>query len=488
MLLPRMPRCLLVVAIIALATFLSSCSEPAPRQVPPPPPPPAPASPAPDLEKNIVLIVLDAVRADRLHAERSGMPLMPKLRAFAEKSQYFPNAFTQATWTKPSMTTVFTSLYPEVHQVQRGIIRQLHANQTRTADKVQDSFEVMAEVLKGAGYSTAAIQVNGNLRPIFGFGQGFDTYDCGPDKDYDADALTRVALEQTMKMKPPFFLYTHYMDAHGPYTTLPEYLTIFGQPPAISEQEKQMVAFFNKYYVDRILVDNGITNKREQGEFSPTGRDYIRQAYDSCCRCLDDYASALIDSIQKDHPNTLFIIMADHGEEFWEHGSIGHAKTVYEELARVLLILHSPTLPPQHCEAPVELLDLLPTAAAYAGIPPRPEWQGRDILNTSNDPMRPVYTQTRSSLFESKVNFVAVRQGNFKLIVDENTQTASLYDLAADPLEAAPIDNPEKKAELARLITQFHEKNALHPLSKNQQEKQSVDGQVLEQLNSQGYF
>lgn len=477
-------RARLLLAVIGVAAILHACSSPAPAPHHTPPPPAAIA----DTEKNVVLLVLDAVRADRLEASRAGLPLMPKLNAFADQSQYFPQAVTQATWTKPAMTTVFTSLYPEVHQVQRGVARQLYEGQTRTADKVPDSFELMAEVFKGAGYSTAAIQVNTNLRPIFGFAQGFDEYICGAGKDYDADLLTKITAEQTAKLKPPFFLYAHYMDAHGPYTTPPEYLNLFGTPPQISEQEKEMLAFFNKYYLDKILFDNGITGKREKPDFSTSGQDYIRQAYDSCCRRLDDCVSALIDSIQKDHPNTLFIIMADHGEEFWEHGSIGHAKTVYEELARVLLILHAPNLPPERVEAPVELVDLLPTAAAYAGIAPRPEWQGQNILAPAKDPDRPVFTQTRSSLFESKVNFVAVRHGAFKLIIDENTNQASLYDLAADPFETAPIENPVKREELARLIAEFHKKNALHPFANKQERKQSVDSQTLEQLNSQGYF
>ncbi|HEO71714.1 MAG TPA: hypothetical protein ENN80_10675, partial [Candidatus Hydrogenedentes bacterium] len=164
---------------------------------------------------SVVLVVIDTLRADRIHAERNGIPVMPKLAAFAAETIEFSSALSQESWTKPSMVSIFTALYPSTHRVQFGIQRKMIEGQALVAEGVPDGLEMMATYFKKAGYHTVGVQTNHQLKGEHGFNQGFDSYRL--DRTALAADVTDQAIEQLTHLRAPFFLYAHYLDPHLPY-------------------------------------------------------------------------------------------------------------------------------------------------------------------------------------------------------------------------------------------------------------------------------
>ena len=166
---------------------------------------------------NVLFVLADTFRADRVLMQRDGLPLMPNIAKLAGESWYYRNCHCQAAWTKPSIATLFTSLYPDVHRVLFGIERDLGTAKEPQSDVLPASFETMAEYLKSHGYATAGVQSNTHVTEYFGFNQGFDSYIVKRHPEFHGNDITNAAIEELDKLKPPFFLYAHYMDAHGPY-------------------------------------------------------------------------------------------------------------------------------------------------------------------------------------------------------------------------------------------------------------------------------
>jgi len=436
---------------------------------------------------NIVLIVLDALRADRVEAERDGTPVMPRLRAFAETSHYFTRAYAQSTWTKPSMASLFTSTYPGVHNVLFGTPMNLVEGQRTTADSLPEECETLAETLRAAGYRTIGVQTNGNMTRALGMAQGFDVYLERAYPAWRAKDVTDQAMKQLAAGGGPFLLFLHYMDPHGPYDPPEAHRAAFDDFPAAPEDDLAVMEDYAFWYNDQVLHDVGLKAERETPDFSPEGEAHVRALYDGDCRYADAEVGRLLDAVYADHPDTVTVILADHGEELWDHGSIGHGKTVYEELARVPLVLHVPDAAPERIDSPVELVDVLPTLASIAGIAPRPGWQGRDLLaQEGQDPDRAVFTRTWSSLRETGIDLSAVVQNSTKLVYDRAAQTYALYDLDADPLERAPIEDALRLRRFAALLEAHDAANAEHP-ERRQPQQTELDEEALRDLEAQGY-
>lgn len=446
--------------------------------------------PAVSAHPNVVLIVIDALRADRVGGMRGDVPLMPRLTQFAAQSWLFEHAVAQGTWTKPSMVSLFTSMYPSVHNVQWGVSAKILDRQELVGDVLPGSIETMAQYLKAAGFNTAAIQSNVNLKPFFGVDQGFDTYFYEPYPKIRGSQLTERTLERLTTLEEPFFLYAHYMDAHFTYDPPPAYRELMGTAPVLTPDDRELLKDYSSYYMDKVCRDVGVNQQSNKGDLSPEGQRYIRFLYDAASRYLDDEVMRAVECIRQKNPNTVFIITADHGEEMWEHGSVGHAKTVYEELAHVPLIIAMPNETPRRMAAPVEMIDLLPTLAAYLHLKPSPLWQGRNVLGAleSADPARTLFTETKCSLPELNIDLQAVRRGDTKLIVDRKRGTRSLYDLAADPGEMKPLDNAALAGELNALLEAFNASNRQHPGFTPPLKSPIIDEKTRGELEAQGYL
>lgn len=464
-----------------------------------PEPAPAPASrqAAPQAEKaarpNVVFLLLDTLRADRIHAKRNGHPVMPGLAALAAEGWAFRNCVSQATWTKPSMTTMFTGLYPQVHRVQFGLQKRMLDAQEMTVDVVPEAYPMLAEWLQAAGYRTGAVQSNAHLKPEYGFARGFHQYNTDGGR---AEVLTDRALAMAQTFEAPYFLYVHYMDAHGPYEAAEPYFSRFGELPPLTPEER---AWFDdpdlrrRRFTDALKYFAGLSDSRKYPPLSKNMRRHIIQRYDSECRYLDEHVARLITALAEQHPNTIFIVKADHGEEFWEHGWFGHGTTVYHEVAHVPFIMRVPGETPRAIDSLVRSIDLAPTLAGLLDIAPLEVWQGRSLAPAArglDTPTPPALTNTRASLRELGINKGAYTTMTGKLIIHRDEERVEMFDLAEDPAEQDNLADarPEAVARYRADFERFLGKAMACPAAEVPTERVPLDMATREQLEALGYL
>lgn len=440
------------------------------------------------LEKaNVVFVVLDACRADRIGATRNGIPVTPTLNRLAKESLCFERAVAPCTWTKPSMASVFTSLYVDTHQVFYSA--DFGQGDTTTSDALPASIETIASYLKRAGYSSVGIQTNANLTEALGFAQGFDVYLF--QNAADADWVTALAIEEVRKRTRPFFLYAHYMEPHAPYDPPERYRALFGPLEPLSPAEQRAVSQSLPYLLDKAYHELGIRDERRFQELSPQGRERLRLLYDAECRFMDDELAKLCAFLESEHENTLLIIVADHGEEFWEHGSMGHGQTMYQEQLAVPFLIQGPGIVPQTRHEPVNTIHILPTVAAYLGLEPKPSWQGQDLLaHLDIQQDSPVFSNTYGSFPRVNVAVEMVMQGDTKLILDGAAGAVELYNLAADPRERRNVapQRPDTVQEMSRWLAEHRKTNLRHHAATGIPATVHPPPSLLEQLEALGYL
>ncbi|HJQ85550.1 MAG TPA: sulfatase, partial [Candidatus Binatia bacterium] len=392
---------------------------------------------------NLVVIVIDTLRADRLGPWGSTRGLSPFLDSVAARGVVFRRAYAQSSWTDPSVASLVTSRY----QSQHGFIG--------FGSVLADHELTLAEVLKERGYGTAGFSANGLLSRKAGFAQGYETYEAhwlrrlqGPDgkvrwQNETAERINRETLawidaRAGSGARGPAFLYLQYVEPHTPYDPPPELLdrVLAGRPrPDLAKVQQT-------YF---------------RGVVEPLSADELRaveDCYDATVMDVDARIRELFDGLAArgflDH--AVVVITSDHGEEFKDHGFMGHGGTLYEELIHVPLIV----LPsaPEHAEVDdiVSLVDVAPTLLAVAGIPVPASFEGRSLAAHVVRPSglaalwrRPAppaptdaYSEllTPETLVEKRLLFHerAIVSGRRKLITGLHGER-ELYDLAADPRE-----------------------------------------------------
>jgi arylsulfatase A-like enzyme len=377
---------------------------------------PKPDPSAPD----VVLITLDAWRADAWGPQLDGKSLTPNLDRFAEDALVFDHARAQASWTLPSFATIFTSQYPLVHGVRAG-------------RPLTDDHPTLATILAARGYDTRAVVANELCLPFTGIPRGFrdyyywnavpwlnaigyyETYAYYPafrkgrEEKIDSritSALTDAALRKLSRRRGrPFFLWLHYLDPHAPYWPPPGYAYI-----AIPDPDEER----------KLPRDERALSKRKR--------------YDGEVRYVDHELARILSAVAgKRH--TLVIITSDHGEEFQEHWGFDHGHTVFEELLRVPLIIRFPGGAAGHVATPVDLIDLSPTILNYVGEEIPRSMQGRSLLPVVDGRARerPSFAGPYQ-LKGSKKEAVYFREK--KLFYDYRYPDAAVwYDLNKDPGE-----------------------------------------------------
>jgi arylsulfatase A-like enzyme len=434
---------------------------------------------------DVVLLVLDALRADRLGMQRNGQPLTPFMDALGKESQVFTNAIAQSSWTRPSMATLFTSLHMDAHQVYYDV-SQKEAGKS-SSDALPLQLETLAEVLKAGGYRTAGVQTNGNLTTPLGYAQGFDSYEYLSNAP--AEQVTDAAIKAAGAMGDgaPRFLYVHYLDPHLPYTPPESYRTLLGWPLPISPEETATVNDFRPYFRDYYEFITGMQPATTFPQLSETGREAVRLLYDGEVRYNDDQVRRLVGDLRRKWPNALIIITADHGEHFWDHEYLGHVLSLYDTLTRVPLIVSAPGLAPGRTEKPVGLVDLMPSIAERAGITVQPWWQGRSIFGDIPED-RVLFSHTEGNSPRYNISLEMAQQGTLKLIVNHKRENADqMFDLAADPHELVNVidQHPAEAEKLRKHITAHRLANT--KARRGAQERVVLDAQTLEQQKNIGY-
>jgi arylsulfatase A-like enzyme len=333
--------------------------------------------------------------------------------------------------------SIFTSSYPIVHHIVNTIV--LHTVNTRS--KLSEGRVTLAEVLGRNGYTTGACISAPTMLPAYlGFSRGFDLYDdhtvsvdvdlnssqldtlYGGQNDHPISPLTHGMvinwLEANYNRK--FFLFAHYWDVHGDYAPPAPYNTMF---------DPDYKGKFNGRLGYIIKIQPGIAEE---------DLNHMIALYDGEIRYVDSYIGMLLAKLEELNltNNTLIILTADHGEEFLEHGSNMHGKTLYDEVIHVPLIIKYPPLIPagRTISEVVSTISIMPTILDILGIPLKEEVQGKSLLplitGKGNYDGREVYSET-----EMYIPLKSVRTQEFKFIYNMETQEEELYNLKSDPGE-----------------------------------------------------
>lgn len=315
---------------------------------------------------DVLLITVDTLRADRLGCYGYARSTSPHIDRLAARGVLFDRAFTTLPRTTQSMASIMTGRYPKSHGA-RGLFSTLSpANQT------------VAEILREAGYDTAAFASNLFLRPGQGFEQGFDRYD-NPAPRWEgnsAGAITRAAVEW-LRSRPadrPFFLWVHYLDPHWTYRPAPpfdrRFDPDFAGPFTLYEDLES-----NRFTKGQVIFENRLPARQVE---------HVAALYDGEIAQVDaalgDLLAALPDAAARP---LLTVFTSDHGESLGEHGChFAHGEYLYQETLRVPLIFVLPgALAAGTRASPLaENVDVAPTLLALAGISRMQGVDGRPLL------------------------------------------------------------------------------------------------------------
>jgi arylsulfatase A-like enzyme len=406
-------------------------------------------------DANVVLIVNDAMRRDRMSAY-GGPARTPSFEAFAAAHLLFRSAVTQAPWTKPSIATLFTGRLPADHGlVDHPEWRPRNASEVISADVLGEDFVTLSETLRAHGFRTAGFVANPWMDERFGFAQGFETWDDSfagwdaPGEQVNAAARTWLdALDPGAR----FFVYVHYIDTHRPYGRLdPAEVAaararIEADPRVVPVRERTEIALTSKLTNGRSIVTGGATLKPA----------LVEMAYD---RGVEDFDRAFGDliatlSARPDWSRTAVIATSDHGEALFERGYGNHGRGLHQDEAAIPLAARLPGVRARgsQIDCPVGLVDVLPTVCAYLGIPCPDGLAGASFLRGAGGAGPPRFLTVEG--VPHHPSHRAVVGERYKLIHEPDGRTgpgfvrdpeqgrahpSALYDLDADPGERTDL-------------------------------------------------
>jgi arylsulfatase A-like enzyme len=400
----RSARVVSIRALLALVAAAGLCLSPtcAPKTAPRP---------------NILFISIDTLRADHLGAYGYARPTSPHIDEFAKTAVVFEEAHSSASWTLPSLTSLMTSLYTSTHGC------------WKIDSRLDPSFHTLAEVLRNSGYDTAMVASHTFLSGRYGLQKGFTHVDSqilqtDPIKNITSPRISAKGIEWLREKAAvhdgiPWCLWLHYFDPHDDYLPHPGYSEQFGTTEEMDLYDGEIA--FTDHYVGAVL-----------DELSQLG-------------LADD---------------TIVVFVADHGEEFLEHGNMRHGSTLYEEVIHVPLMIRVPGNAARRVKPVVPTVDVMPTLLELAGAKASFAIEGTSLLPL----MRGESAAEREAISEVRwhtdQDMKSLRKADWKYI-DHRLGTARfdlLFALPKDPREETDVSvlfapkTTELKTELQRRL------------------------------------
>lgn len=462
---------------------------------------------------NILLIILDTLRADHLNLYGYDRPTSEWISEYAAKGVVFLNAMSPSSWTKPSVASILTSSYPGINGVDDWI------------DIMPSELTTIAEVLEDCGYYSAGISSNPFVSNEYNYAQGFDEFTYLPGHGFKQlffpnDILCSrlpISYEYALQMELMdgdisygnahcmnreiipwlhnnkdrcFFLYLHYMDPHQPYYPSEKHYS-GGQILTMGDY-RHLRHLHNPQ--DTLEVDSKILNT-------------MVNRYDDEIINLDRKLKEVFQTLSGLNllEKTLVIITSDHGDEFCEHGFGGHGHSMFQELIHIPFIMIFPggEFGGKSIERRVDLLDLAPTIFDYLGIEPDVRMDGVSLMPLLRNEeqkyaeSKPVYfgevnpvedewpLQTVYALVSGKFKFIrSVFKDSFK------SDRLALYDLAADPFEQLNLIGVHRELSdsLALEMENYRDYCNSLRIQVEDLELKNLSDQQREKLRSLGYI
>jgi len=446
---------------------------------------------------NVLLITLDTCRRDKLSCYNFDRRTSPNIDDLAQKGFVFDNAYTASNWTKPATASLITSLYPGAHQTNTLV------------QKISPSIQCLPERFKQAGYHTLALSANANISSDFGFDQGVDYFYEIISKnmiDFSALYISLQKLHPYLKKKvrefklerknledkeeeevmlghflrwletiqdEKFFAYFHFNTPHSAYDPPPAF-DIFTEDPTVE--------------VKRIEP-----NRKEK--LTEAQLERLLSLYYGEILHVDHIIGRMIKTLEQKGlmEKTIIAITADHGEEFYDHESWGHAHSMYNELLNIPLIFYVPDypFPPGRVTNNVSIIDIGPTLMSLVGLPPDPGIDGKDLSPLLQGEKKELHDFIFAQRLTPKddMNKYSVMQEGYKYIVYQfNDKTfEALFDMTGDfeekqmlPLEgSAPYEKMKKS--LAEMKQNMERR-------KIDSEKIKLSDEKKDQLKALGYI
>lgn len=427
---------------------------------------------------NIVLIVVDTLRADRLSAYGNPAPTSPYIDRLLAAGTRFTTARTVEPLTAPAAASLLTSLYPHEHGTSRNGI------------PIRDGLRSLTGMLTRLGYVTVAFVSNWTLADEqSGLAAHFDVYQevftkkrwlfwFGESDAEDVRLAARTWLDEVGTYPgQPLFLWAHFVEPHAPYK-------------------------LQEAYAERLGLD-------------PDGPASALQRYDTEIAAVDDAIGRLMRDLERhlDPADTLYVFTSDHGEGLGEHGYKGHGRRLYEEELRIPLgfIWPGRIRAGEVLEAPASLIDLAPTLLGLLGAPSPPEWRGCDwsrvLLQGGDGPQdRPTFFQAHKGVALRASGDEAVAsnkrrrgllqlgfaQGGRKGVLDVQKGKLRLYDLAGATHETAPAyagseDRATATDPVPELLRDWRKEVEAGLAERDRAPPPQLTEEALEKLRSLGY-
>lgn len=393
---------------------------------------------------NVIVIAVDPLREDGVHALGNPRNITPAIDALTEHGFVFTNAVAVSSWTLPSTMSFLTGVYPSSHKIiNKELIGKTEKEGLIPANlqNVSPGILPLASVMKSQGYATGGFTGGAALDDSFGFAQGFDTYYGSGDFEGLQTTIPKALDFIKTHQQEKLFVFLQGFDTHGQYVPPEGYTKRFagsygGSLTGAKEEQK---ALREQRVLQKTLY------------LTPSDVDFLRALYDEKVARADQLIGQFIESYRSLGlmDKTILVITSSHGEEFYEHGGIDHGMTLFDELLRVPLIILFPKTQGRRIDAQVRTIDVMPTIFSLAGLHPSAEVQ-KQIEGTS---LVPLMLGQRVSLdaypetdYRYAVFLRALRTSDgWKLIYDRESGTKHLFNLTKDFHEQQDLIDKEVK-------------------------------------------
>lgn len=413
---------------------------------------------------NILLISIDALRADHLSCYGYDRHTSPVLDGLAAQGTRFSRAFVNTHGTPPSHTTLLSSLYQESHRV--GIDSASVAGRS-----IPGGVEMVQEIFAGAGWHTLAVTGGGHMSGRFGFSRGFDEY---IDLARGVDQGVELLLEHVrgpVENGRPVFVFLHTYEVHSPYDPPQGFRQLFGEYTGAVKATSEALL--------EIQTEAAKVLTREDFE-------YLESLYDGEIRFTDKVLGTLLTSLEAIGflDNAVVVVTSDHGEEFGEHGGVLHGGKLFEELLHVPLIISGAGIDRGVVDPSlVSLVDIAPTLLSLAGLEIPDVMEGRSVFDRPPSEQfqdQRVFAQYGDQLY-------CVRTPRWKLIQRTSNQRVKLFDLHRDPSEQRNLS--ARRPDLsAALLAELEEWRVRRPqLDLGSRPDVELTEEMVEELRALGY-
>lgn len=389
---------------------------------------------------NVIVYVVDTLRADALGVYGGPEARTPNIDAFAAEGVVFENAWANASWTRASMASLLTGRLPWSHGAEDR------------SDRLPEGVATLAQILSERGWTTGLVSANPNVGSVFGFDRSFDTvYELfarsqpGTVREIELVATSAQvnadAIGWMEAVPQPFFLLVLSIDPHSPYT-----------PPRRFDAGRERPG-------SRVVGTHRFINRKDLSE---RDKARIRELYRGEVSANDHAFGELLAALDRMGiaDDTIVVLTSDHGEELWEYDRRGHGKSLAEPALRIPLVIRHPGSPRVpaggHITRPAQTVDVLPTLLDLIGIPAPDGVDGRSLLAASSAADAPVLAGLRLDGHD----LLSASSGGWKVVWDVKGSEVTLHDLRSAGAEARAVDeaaDPAAAAARDRLFSALQE-------------------------------